>query len=308
LLNTEVFSVPHLGVVVAVVDLASAAIDDDFATAVEVGGSVVTFSAKRHAGAVGLDWLLGEFLSLKEHWEGEPAAVRGVDLFDLYGLVAQEEVEGVEFLTSVVARVVPADSKGKHIAVIGSKALEVLVGAATLEKHLDVVLVLSQIGRVLLEVDHGTSSGEFVIWEALGTTQVSSLIGVELASEIVTVDNTEHSAVNIQIHAEAEIGPDVDGIIHAWHGELVALEEDTLWDAGVLNAVLNDVDGVVLKIVVKDALANTVVLVGILYDWLLEVNFEIENLKLNSWRLSIDQIRLSTFILRKALACNINLI
>ena len=88
----------------------------------------------------------------------------------------------------------------------------------------------------------------------------------------------------------------------------MALEEDSLWDTSVLNAVLDDVDGVILKVVVEDALADAVVLVGILNDWLLEVNFEIENLKLNSWRLSIDQIRLSTFILKKALACNINLI
>ena len=168
--------------------------------------------------------------------------------------------------------------------------------------------MFSQIGRVLLEVDHGTGRGELVIWEALGHAQFGSLIGVELASEIVAVNNAEHSAVNIQIHAEAEISPHVNGVVLAWHGELVALEEDSLWDTSVLNAVLDDVDGVILKVVVEDALADAVVLVGILNDWLLEVNFEIENLKLNSWRLSIDQIRLSTFILKKALACNINLI
>lgn len=37
------------------------------------------------------------------------------------------------------------------------------VGATTLEHDLNVVLVLSQIGRVLLHVDHGTSLNERIV-------------------------------------------------------------------------------------------------------------------------------------------------
>jgi hypothetical protein len=75
-------------VIIAVVDLAFAAIDNDFAATIQISWGVIFFRAERHAWAVGLNWLLGELLSLEEHWEGEPAAVRGVDFLDFNGLVA----------------------------------------------------------------------------------------------------------------------------------------------------------------------------------------------------------------------------
>lgn len=54
----------------------------------------------------------------------------------------------------------------------------------------------------------------------------------------------------------------------------------------VLDTVFDDVDGVVFEVVVENALANAVVLVGVFNDGLLEVSFEIENLKeLNRGRL-----------------------
>ena len=54
----------------------------------------------------------------------------------------------------------------------------------------------------------------------------------------------------------------------------------------VLDTVFDDVDGVVFEVVVENALANAVVFVGVFNDGLLEVSFEIENLKeLNRGRL-----------------------
>jgi hypothetical protein len=58
----------------------------------------------------------------------------------------------------------------------------------------------------------------------------------------------------------------------------VSLEEDALRNARVLNLRLDNVEGVVVKVVVDDALSDSEVLVGILDNWLLEVSVELENL------------------------------
>jgi hypothetical protein len=63
-----------------------------------------------------------------------------------------------------------------------------------------------------------------------------------------------------------------------WVWEFVSLQEDSLWDTGVLNSWLDDVDGVVIKIVKENALSNSVVFVGVLNDWFLEIALEGENL------------------------------
>jgi len=62
-------------------------------------------------------------------------------------------------------------------------------------------------------------------------------------------------------------------------GDDVALQEDALGNASIFNAALNDVQGVVFEVVVDDALANTVVLIGVFNDGLLEVGVKLEDLK-----------------------------
>jgi len=58
----------------------------------------------------------------------------------------------------------------------------------------------------------------------------------------------------------------------------VSFHEDTLWDTGVLNSWLDDVDGVVIKVVVDNTLSQSVVLIGVFNDWFLEVSREGEDL------------------------------
>ena len=43
--------------------------------------------------------------------------------------------------------------------------------------------------------------------------------------------------------------------------------------------MLNDVEGVIIKVVEDDALSDSEVLVGVLNDWLLEISEEFKNLK-----------------------------
>ena len=57
------------------------------------------------------------------------------------------------------------------------------------------------------------------------------------------------------------------------------LEEDALGDSRILNSALDNVNGVIIEVVVKNALADSVVFVGVFHDWFLEVNFEVEHLK-----------------------------
>jgi hypothetical protein len=54
----------------------------------------------------------------------------------------------------------------------------------------------------------------------------------------------------------------------------VSLHEDSLWNSGVLNSWLDDVDGIVIKIVVDSAFSDSVVLIGIFNNWLLEITGE----------------------------------
>lgn len=54
----------------------------------------------------------------------------------------------------------------------------------------------------------------------------------------------------------------------------MSLHENSLWDSGVLNSWLDDVDGVIIKVVVDGALSESVVLIWILNNWLLEITFE----------------------------------
>jgi len=54
----------------------------------------------------------------------------------------------------------------------------------------------------------------------------------------------------------------------------VSLHEDSLWNSRVLNSWLDDVDGIVIKIVVDSAFSDSVVLIGIFNNWLLEITGE----------------------------------
>jgi hypothetical protein len=59
-----------------------------------------------------------------------------------------------------------------------------------------------------------------------------------------------------------------------WVWKLMSLQKDSLWNSGVLNSWLNNMDCVIVEVVVDDALSNSVVFVWIFDDWFLEVSFK----------------------------------
>ena len=128
---------------------------------------------------------------------------------------------------------------------------------------------------------------EWVIRESLRYTDVKSLVRKVSFGEVVTVNNSEHSRINIDICAESQICPVVVSRL-VWFGQLVSLQEDSLWDSCILYSALNDMDSVIIKVIVENALADSVVLIRVFNNWFLEVDFEIKYLKKGSVTLAIN--------------------
>lgn len=76
--------------------------------------------------------------------------------------------------------------------------------------------------------------------------------------------------MDVQVHTKMEIGPIVVTLAIG-EKQFGALEEHSLGNTRVLNLGLNDVERVILKVEVDDALSDTVVLVTVLDDRLKEV-------------------------------------
>ena len=106
----------------------------------------------------------------------------------------------------------------------------------------------------------------------------NALILVESSGELISINDAEDSAVNIQIHAYIQIFPCVDLGFLSGDKHFVSLEEDTLRNATVLNSILQDVKGVIIQIVVNSALADAVVLIGALDNGLLEIGLKVQDL------------------------------
>ena len=58
----------------------------------------------------------------------------------------------------------------------------------------------------------------------------------------------------------------------------MSLQEYALRDAGVLNTLLNDVEGIIFQVVIDNAFADSEVFVGVLNNSFLEVSVELEDL------------------------------
>ena len=138
--------------------------------------------------------------------------------------------------------------------------------------------MLSQIGRVLLHVDHGTGLNERIVRITLWWVKSDTLILIESSGKIISIDDTEDSAVDIQIDAYIQISPGVDLGLLAGNEDLVSLEEDTLRDATVLKSVLQDMQSVIIKVIVNSAFADAIVLIGVLNNGLLEIGLEVKHL------------------------------
>jgi hypothetical protein len=58
----------------------------------------------------------------------------------------------------------------------------------------------------------------------------------------------------------------------------MSLKENTLWDTRVLNSWLENMNGIVIKIVVQNTFSDSEVFVTILNNWFLEITVESQDL------------------------------
>jgi hypothetical protein len=274
LVHTHVLVVPCFGEVITIVDEALSSVDHNLVTTEQVGWPVELFGLKGHAWAMGEDWSFSQLLLFQKHWEWETAGVLGIDLLNLDSSIRQEVVEDVVLVTTVIGSVFPEDVEAENLSIVVKETLESLVWSSSLKEHLDVVLHLSLVWRSLLVIDHQPGLGEKILWVALRWVKSSSLVGVESSGEIIAVDDSENSSVHIEVHSNVKVLPDVVLGWILWSWELVSLHEDSLWNSGVLNSWLDNVDGIVIKIVVDSAFSDSVVLIGIFNNWLLEITGE----------------------------------
>jgi hypothetical protein len=131
---------------------------------------------------------------------------------------------------------------------------------------------------------------EEIFWVSLRGSKSDSLVGVESPGEIIAVNDSENSLVDIEVDTNVEVLPDVVFRLVIWEWKLMSLQKDSLWHSRVLDSWLDDVDGVIVKVVVDDAFSDSVVFVWIFNNWFLEVSIEAENLSVvleplwgNSW-------------------------
>ena len=67
-----------------------------------------------------------------------------------------------------------------------------------------------------------------------------------------------------------------------WEWQLVSFQNDALWNTGIFNSWLDDVDRIIVKVVEDNALADSEVFVPVFDHWLLEVSVEFEYLNSKS--------------------------
>ncbi len=269
--------VPLLGELIAVEDHAVATVDLDGLAASDVSGTVVVLLLERHAGAVGVNWRLGQLLSLQQLGERSSSRVGCVDLLHLHRVVGQEVVQRVELVTAIVGHIIPEDFEAKNTSIIVKEALKAIVRTATLELDFDVVFELSLVRRGLLHVNHLARAVEQVLGVALGLSDVAALVRIVAAGEVVAVHDAELTRVNIDVHTEAEIRPVI--VTRAVRFlEFGALQENALGNSRVLNARLNDVERVIVQVEVDNALPKAEVLLRALNGRLEEVGVEFESL------------------------------
>lgn len=223
------------------------------------------------------NWHFGELLALQEHREGIAAVIWLDDFLNLNGVVREEVVETVVFVATIVGVVHPLDSERKDTAVVVEERLKVTVVTATFKRNLKVVLELSLIWGHLFEVDHSASVHEGVIGEALSSTLGLVFVCIEGSGELVAVDDSEDTAIEADVLADAKVLPSV-AVDAVDFGHKVSLQENALRNARVLDSVFHDVDRVILQVVVEGALANAIVFVRAFNNGFLEVTGEVQNL------------------------------
>jgi hypothetical protein len=132
----------------------------------------------------------------------------------------------------------------------------------------------------LLEVDHGTGVLELIIRETLSSIKRKALISVESSGEIITINNSKNSLVDIEVGRTIQICPGIVSRLVIWEWKLMTFQKDTLWYSSILNSWFNNVNGIVIQVVENNAFTNSEIFIWVFDNWFLEVSVEFKNLKI----------------------------
>ena len=81
---------------------------------------------------------------------------------------------------------------------------------------------------------------EGVVRVGLGLNKPYAFVSVERPGELVAVNDTEDTSIKFDVDSNTEVFPGV-GLNAAGFRNEVAFQEDALWNAGILDTRLNDV-------------------------------------------------------------------
>jgi hypothetical protein len=172
----------------------------------------------------------GKLLASEKLGEGVVTAVLLVYFFDLNSVIRKEKVKAEVFVSTIVGVVRPHDSERKNLSVVVEEWLEVAVRTTTLQHDLDVVLHFGTVRGALLESNHSTGMDKGVLGEGLSSSKGYTVVAVEVACEVIAVDDAEHTGVNINTLSYSKVAPCVQIGRAVRLRNQVAFEENALGD------------------------------------------------------------------------------
>jgi hypothetical protein len=152
---------------------------------------------------------LGKLLLFQKHWEWESSRVLGIDFFDLDLAIGQEVVENVVFVSTIVGSILPKDVEYKHLSIVIEETFKFFIWSSSFELDFNVFFNLSLIWWSLLHVNHSSSLSEEIIWVSFWSIELNAFVGKESSCEIITVNNSENSFVDVEIAGDVQVLPGV---------------------------------------------------------------------------------------------------
>lgn len=128
------------------------------------------------------------------------------------------------------------------------------------ESNLVVFVILFEIGWWDFDLFSFYEIFEFVLGHLFRSGERLTHVFIKFASEIITINNTEDSFVEIDIDSYVEVFPGIVFFGFADFGwDFLSFDKDSLWNSTVFLSGFGDVDCSVTKVVVYIAFTKTVV-------------------------------------------------
>jgi hypothetical protein len=114
---------------------------------------------------------------------------------------------------------------------------------------------------------------------------LNSFILVELSCEVIAVNNSKYSCIDIYVYTNIQVlikvrltlyTPVI--ILSLSFRNFMSFEENSLRDSRILLSLFSYIDCVIIKMVIEDALSYSKILLTTLMNWFLEISIKFQNL------------------------------